>query len=674
MIFLKGLGVLLFAALAAMLIAGNPNAYTGTASLNASVAVYCPFSVSLNVSPGYIDYGNFTVNYTIATSEPCSLNNLNRKLDIYYPNSTLLHEYVATLKTINTTPAKYYVAVNSSIFPASGTYPITLTVSNLSYTSSATGAIVLISSVNEKVTALSVPSSVKQFSQLPVAVTIMDNGGLASPNSTLVLNISGPSGYSFNYSIPALSPGQSVNESFNIPNITGKTGTYSVSSYTVFYVNSTKRESNTATASYDVYSPPPPSPSSVSSGVPPPPPSIIPPVVKTFPNIFVVNFPSFISIASGHQLQDQMTFFNPTNSPEYVNISIPSNFSKVVQISSNTLYIYPSREVSSGIIFGTVPNMSGTYMVPITVNASIPHDKEYSQTEYVELVVTNVTPGQPYVGYQIDIANNGTTVNGILSLTGAANKTLSNVTLETMLPSSIATNKSDIQVYGLPYNISLNNGEYLIRYFVDSLPPKQRVYGYYTVSYSPNPQLVQDIQNVLSIPTFVPQQDLLRIISISLPTFYVNSTNTVTADTLYTGTKAENVTFTLIGPPSARIGNPVRVVYAVPNQFITESFPVTTNSTTGTLLMQLYINAPNFNITESLPVLVLAKATTTIPIRVPHVISNNVSAIAIAITLMVAVVVFILTVARFGRPKTNVERLRRLKMIRDEIRRRDGNG
>ena len=674
MIFLKGLGVFLFAALAAITIAGSANAYTGTVSLNASVDVYCPFSVSLNVSPGYIDYGNFTVNYTIATSEPCSLNNLNRKLDIYYPNSTLLHEYVATLKTVNTTPAKYYIAVNSSIFPASGTYPITLTVSNSSYTSSATGAIVLISAVNEKITSLSVPSSVKQFSQLPVAISVQDNGGLASPNSTLVLNISGPAAYSFNYSIPALSPGESVNESLTIPNVTSNTGTYSISAHTAFYVNYTERKSNTATASYDVYSPPPPSPVSTSSGVPPPPVSIIPPVVKTFPNIFVVNFPSFISIASGHQLQDQMTFFNPTNSPEYVNISIPSNFSKVVQISSNTLYIYPSREVSSGIIFGTVPNMSGTYMVPITVNASIPHDKHYSQTEYVELVVTNVTPGQPYVGYQIDMANNGTTVNGILSLTGAANKTLDNVTLETMLPASIATNESDIQVYGLPYNLSFNDGEYLIRYFVDSLPPKQRVYGYYTVSYSPNPQLVQDIQNALSIPTFVPQQDILRIISISLPTFYENSTETITADTLYTGTKAENVTFTLVGPPSAKIGDPVRVVYAVPNQFITESFPVTTNSTTGTLLMQLYINAPNFNITESLPVLILPKTTTTVPIRVPHVISNNISAIAIAITLIVAVVVFILTVARFGRPKTNIERLRRLKMIRDEIRRRDGNG
>ncbi|MCL4388713.1 hypothetical protein M1408_02710, partial [Candidatus Marsarchaeota archaeon] len=68
------IGVFLFAALAAILIAGNANAYTGTVSLNASVAVYCPFSVSLNVSSGYIDYGNFTVNYTIATSEPCSLN------------------------------------------------------------------------------------------------------------------------------------------------------------------------------------------------------------------------------------------------------------------------------------------------------------------------------------------------------------------------------------------------------------------------------------------------------------------------------------------------------------------------------------------------------------------------------------------------------------------------
>ena len=175
----------MFAALAALLIAGSANAYTGTVSLNASVSIYCPFSVSLNVSPGYIDYGNFTVNYTISTSEPCSLNNLNRKLDIYYPNSTLLHEYVATLKTVNTTPAKYYIAVNSSIFPASGAYPIKLTVSNLSYTSSATGAITLISTVNEKVTALSVPSSVKQFSQLPVKLTVTDNGGLASPNSTL---------------------------------------------------------------------------------------------------------------------------------------------------------------------------------------------------------------------------------------------------------------------------------------------------------------------------------------------------------------------------------------------------------------------------------------------------------------------------------------------------------
>ena len=664
----------MFAALAALLIAGSANAYTGTVSLNASVAVYCPFSVSLNVSPYYIDYGNFTVNYIISTSEPCSLNNLNRKLDIYYPNSTLLHEYVATLKTINTTPAKYYVAVNSSIFPAVGTYPITLTVSNSTYKNSTTSVIYLIASVDGQITKFSIPPSIKQFSPLPVNITIKNIGNLTAPPSNLTLSITGPNNFLFNYPIPALSPGQSVNESLSIPNITGKTGAYQASAVDTYYFNSTQRKSNIALAFFDVYSPPPPSPSSVSSGMPPPPPSIIPPVVKTFPNVFVVNFPSFISIASGHQIQDQMTFFNPTNSPEYVNISIPANFSKVVQISSNTLYIYPSREVSSGIIFGTVPNMSGTYMVPITVNASIPHDKAYSQTEYVELVVTNVTPGQPYVGYQIDMANNGTTVNGILSLTGAANRTLSNVTLDTMLPASIATNASDIRVYGLTYNLSLNNGEYLIRYFVDSLPPKQRVYGYYTVSYSPNPQLVQDIQNVLSIPTFVPQQDILRIISISLPTFYANSTNTVTADTLYTGTKAENVTFTLIGPPSARIGNPVRVVYAVPNQFITESFPITTNSTTGTLLMQLYINAPNFNITESLPVLVLAKPTTTVPIHVPHVISNNLSAIAIAITLIVAVVVFILTVARFGKPKTNVERLRRLKMIRDEIRRRDENG
>ena len=644
-------------------------AVSSNATLSASVNVFCPFNVSLNVSLGYIDYGNFTVNYTIYTSEPCSLNNLNRSLYIYYPNSTLLHQYVEILKSINTTPAKYYVAVNSSIFPVPGTYPITLKVSNSTYNASATGQINLIKSVNEKITSISVPSSIKQYASLPINITVLDSGGLATPNSTLTLNISGPVNYSFNYTIQALSPGQSISEVLSIPNITGTTGSYNVSAYTSFVVNSTTRHSNTATAQFTVYSPPPPPPP--SSGIPPSSSAPIPPpIVKTFPNVFVVNFPSFLSIALGHQLQDQMTFFNPTNSPEYINISVPSNFSRAVQVSSNTLYIYPSREVSSGIIFKALPNMSGTYSIPITVSASIAHDKAYSQTEYVEIEVTNVTTGQPYVNYQIDMNNNGTTIEGTLSLVGAANRTLNNATLETLLPKSIAPNISDIQAYGVPYNISLQNGLYVLRYFINSLPPGQKVYGYYTISFSPNPQLVQDIQNILSIQSFVPPQDILRVISVNIPTLYENSTGTISADTLYTGTKAENITFTLVGPPGVIVGNPVREVFALPNQFITEAFPVSTNDTTGTLLMQLYINAANFNITQSLPVLMLPKSTTTIPISVPPVIARNGSVILIAITLIVAVVAFIVALARIGgRPKTNADRLRRLKMIKDEIKR-----
>ncbi|MEM3841585.1 MAG: CARDB domain-containing protein, partial [Candidatus Micrarchaeaceae archaeon] len=249
-------------AVAAILAHNSYASYIGVASINASVDVYCPFNVSLNVSPGYIDYGNFTVNYTISTSEPCSLNNLVRTLDIYYPNYTLLHEYVATLKSINTTPAKYYVAINSSIFPSPVTYPIKLTVSNLTYKKSATSQIVLIPSVNLFVSNLSVPPSIKQFAILPVNVTILNRGGLASPNATLVVNISGPVSHSFNYTVPALNPASSVKESLSIPNVTTVAGTYTLTAEVFFTVNSTLRHSNVPSAQFNVYSPPPPPPSS----------------------------------------------------------------------------------------------------------------------------------------------------------------------------------------------------------------------------------------------------------------------------------------------------------------------------------------------------------------------------------------------------------------------------
>ena len=519
------------------------------------------------------------------------------------------------------------------------------------------------------ITNLSSSSSVTVGAQLPLYATLNNIGGMAATNVILGVSITGPSLFSKTYSVPSLSPATSENITIEISGATPSAGTYTLNAFASYVSDSMTYNSNAKSIMFTVTSPGPgPSPSpggGGGGGGGPPPPTV------SIQGISLMSIPIISSSMAGQGLSSQIAFKSTSTVLVLVTFTVGSYYSGLINLSSNSIYVQPGQTGIATVTFKTQPATSpGTYVIPLTINVTAANG-DPSVTEYLTYTVySNLRNGLQIVG-QTFLTNSLKTLSGVVSIGNAGGSIIRNGTLTTTLPFTYASNTSQITAFGLSNNVTSGLNGYIITWKAGAMLPGQVVYAYYTINNQTNLDYLAYPQNIFSVPSPVPASSVLKVVEISAPSLYSNTSGYVNASIFYTGTTAQQVSFYLTGSPRATIADPLQIVNASPNQLLDRHFRVFAGNYTGTLLLYLYVTSSTANLTESIPVIVSpAPAATTIAQQPPSTIGMQIpkSALPVLVALVIALIALLsILKLRRRRPKYSEDRARTLIKLRKRI-------
>ncbi len=655
--------------------------YSSNIGLTANVTVFCPFSITVNASPAYMKYNNITIPYTLQSSANCVTGSMQGTFNLT-PEGVELQQLPAINANFskNSMPGGS-ISINTATLKNS-TYYANVSFTELGKTTTGTAKFTLFNPANMTITSFyATPSTITAGSRPSFFMTIANSGQMTGNIILINISIHGPANASFSMSSNALSqpliaPQQHENLTISNANITeGSTGNYTA--YAKVYYGTAPNSlissvavnaiSNTASATYSVVPAPAPSP-------PPTKPAVAP--ITNTPQFGIVTAPLSTSTIAGSTSISQLGLQNTANASETLYISYPSAYSSFISLSANSIKLSLGQSASIAIAMhpsaGVIP---GAYTVPLNVTAKI-GNATTTQTEFITINVAS-SVNAPSISQAITLTNSTTVASGIVKVSAPSTASLSNASLETMIPVALSGNVSQITAYGLPNNISVADGYYIIKWSISSLPAGQVAYAYYTINKPRSQTLLQLVQNVLTVPSPIAPQNKLKVLDIDIPTFYADASNNVTLEMFYTGTSVQQISSMLASPPDIKVSPYESIVNASPNSVVSQRFNVAIGNTTGTAILSLYISTPGFNATYSLPILVLAKPVTTISAAttLPQqgVIPPNmvVPLVVTAILLVFIISVFIVVKSMSGRARYTPNRAAKLIRIREQIKRSD---
>ena len=411
---------------------------------------------------------------------------------------------------------------------------------------------------------LSIPATISSNSPLVVDVGLGNMGSLATGNITLNVDINGPMVSNHTYVVGALSPLQNESLTISRTGMSVVPGSYDVLVYATYTFDGEPRQSNVANAGYMVV-PLLPQQNENSS------------VVLSAKGINITYMPTYTSLFQGSEYVSQLGIRNTANSKELVRIGVDRNYTSLLQLSTNSLYILPNSTAFLQLLLksNSPPIQLSTYVIPIRLSVNMANGSTENTTEHIVVMVSNRSNETPRILDQLILNSTKSTI-GIVEINSGINSTIRNATLTTFLPSYIANSSSQITTYGLQSNVSDVNGGYRINWTVPYLPNGQTVYAYYSINSTEGAQFPPHMQNILDIPSTLKPTNLLKIVNLSLPTLYVNTTTKISSQILYTGTKAQTVYTYLTGPPGITVYNASQYSNATPNLLITKSFYIMT--------------------------------------------------------------------------------------------------
>ncbi|MCL4389634.1 hypothetical protein M1397_03445 [Candidatus Marsarchaeota archaeon] len=627
--------------------------YGGSAAnITANVNVPCPFGVALNLQSTYVKSNFINTNYTVKALEGCSISTATGNFTVSAQLSGKV-VYAASVSSgpISQTPLTVPLSFNT-VNLVNSTYVGKLTLQAFGFSNTSSVLFTLLKGANVTIRNMSItPQSVNTGSPITIKADVYNDGQLSATNMTSNITINGPISASYTYSVPSLLPSQSENISIQIPNAGSSAGSYTAYMKIIYNSNGFYYNSNTRNATYTVTSPPtPPSPSPAPSPSSGPPPISVTPV----PGIAIQSIPAFVSATAGQGLTSQLTFSSSALAqPTQITLSVPANFSSLITLSSRTLTLPPGGSITALITFKTTQStLPGTYVIPLTINATPLGAADPTQTEYLTFVVYSTKNPLQILG-QLYIQNSSALATGVIQVGNSGNSSIVNGTLVTMLPLLSASNSSSIVAYGLPNNITETQNGYQITWHISKLPAGQIIYAYYNVKNPNSVSLLLHAQNVFSVPSPALPTAIFKSASLSAPTFYSNSTNHIETSVFYTGTNPTNVNFVLTGPSIADILNPFQFTSATPNQYLQKEFNISVGNYTGTLLFYLTIYNGQYNQTYQLPVVVLQKppSAAILPSIIPstRISFGNVIVWILAGIGGIAVIVIIVMITRYLR-------------------------
>ena len=650
-----------------------------SSSLSANVNVICPFKVELNSLPTYIKYSEISINYSILSQYNCSIGNVSGYLNITPKNSnSIKYEKNINLSGLNR-EYNSTIVLNASSLPNNST--IYLSFSGENFYNTTKKSLLLILPANIIISKfMAVPNQANVNSQIIFSINLSNIGDMASNNILINFSISGPVSSNTIYTEAALSPGASENITIIEPeNLTSVPGRYNATALITFntsgYQNITghleKRISYIIMQNQYNISSSPSSPSPPKSKT----------IITSFPQLSILTFPIYISTEQGTQTTSSLNIFNTGYVPELLNMSVPQKFSGIISFSSKNIYINPKSSLSISLNFiGSNILTPGFYTIPINITTHIINGTTESEEEFVTLDIYNGTQLKPTVSTEVILTNNTSDAFGTIYISAPLNKSLSNLTLITKLPSSSAKNISQISAYGIQNNLTISDGYYNINWHIPYLQKGQNTYAYYQIKNISDQSFLQNTQNIFAAQSSLNPPSNLNVLKIIVPTFYTNSTNHISITSLYTGTINSEISFMLSNYGSLNIENPIQTFNVSPNKLFYTNFNISTNSSTGTMLIALLIKGTNTNYSYSIPILVTnrinnteitnkkAQNTTNLTSQSFEYLINS-TTIYIGVTLLFLFFLIIYLVTKMNKSRYSKERGQELRRIKDQVER-----
>ncbi|MGC8670031.1 MAG: hypothetical protein ACP5TL_02675 [Candidatus Micrarchaeia archaeon] len=639
-----------------------------TETINASVLVQCPFALNLTMKHLYIRMPNQEANFTVFTYANCTIPNMNGMFIIQAKNGSQVYFKQIQNVSASTIPSTYNFSFNPSNISA-GSYFASLSFTYALFSKTSKAKFLLGNPSNITIENFSTTSSLPLYAPQQFLIVLKNTGSFAISNSISVkISTFGPSSAALklpsNYS---LLPSQNVSISVTMYNSTQYPGSYTALlnvTYPINGTNGTVLKSSYKSINYIVLSPPAP------------PHKPVPVTIKPLPAFSLMSFPFFEMLLVNKTYSSVIDIKNNANVTEYVNLSIPSQYSMFMGLSATRVSIEPHQTIGITAKITAPSSMpAGQYIIPINISASL-YNKTSSETIYTTMSISNTSTGSALPS--VNLLNNTNSAAGTVEITNPTGLNLSNVQVKTILPAGVVTNVSQIGAYGLPYSISMVNGSYVVTWSVGALPRYSSTYAYISLSSIKEQNLLTHVSTVFSIPSPSTPSSILKIIDINTPTFYANSTGVISVTGFYTGTLPQHLTISLSGPPNIYVYNSTQYANMTPNMVFMKNFFVTVGQT-GTVLLDFYASTQGANVSYTIPILVISRpitsttsiSSTTIPIKPkPSIPIYEIIEYAFLSAIFLIIVSLIVVVSkRYKKPKYDSERAEKLKEIREEIKR-----
>ena len=636
------------------------------ASVSGQILVTCPFLVHLYPQQYYSSSNSMQLNFSANTTDSyCNVSSLSGNLTISDSNNKITDFESESANGINYTAKNTSLTFNSESL-VGGTYSANLTFSSPTYTASGTANIVVIAPANVVLSGLTAESSAIGL-PLQISLNLHNHGNLSTGAITLYFWNSQGKWSNFTLSESALSPGQGSNISISRLNLTKYPGTYTISAYAKYNNGIGSVKSAIVTTNYTIQSPV--SNSTVvtsfgTGGVPgqSPPPSTS--FITNLPNLVVTEAPLTTYITASSSASGSMGLQNLGNGTETVSLSIPSQFSKYVQLSQSTFLLGARQTGYINIIANSSGIPAGSYYIPIDLSTTV-SGKTLNRTEYYLLdVYGEINRSLPGVLSYVQMLESGNEASVALKVSAPSSSPIANATLTTYIPALAVQNASSIDTYGLASNMILENGSYMLQFNIPYVRPNGSTYIYYQIRNPLFQSLLSQLNSTLEERS-APVSNM-QVLDINAPSTYVGQTGTIEIYVLYTGTTAGKAYFSLgtsstAGTSGITISNPLRQVNLTPNEVIDQSFTIKAGNSTGSAVLDLRITNGNNVLSYPIAVSILPKVRS-LSIPIPQ--DNHIYELIIAVILAgIAISIYL----KISKPKARPNVTSKLEAINEKI-------
>ena len=641
---------IVFVALLSFMVFASYSSYSNanTVRVNASINAVCQFALYNTHSIVYPLLSNISVGFASQDLANCSISGMPGIMAVFYPNGTRALNFSSEFYNFTDSQTLYD-------FPASfnglkqGNYTANITLEETSSYKNLTTIPLTLLNPPDVIASNMVIGNVSYGSQLPVSLRLHNNGSLSSNIITLYIKINGTASFNRSYVLSTIAPNQTFPIILSLSNVTNTPGPYKIYAYAGFSEYGRTFLSNVVKANYTV--PSPPSSSKIPSN------RTTTPIVKP-PYVEITTVPIYSSIPYGTSAVSSLGLKDIIAQPETVALSINSSYSNLMGVSATSLSLKANQTELVQVYANGKSNKPGSYIVPITINATLANGTSSLQTEYVSFTVYNKTNSTASISYNVALQNDTASALGTVTVSGAANTSLKNTTMLTIIPKAEVYSANDINAYGLPNRIEVVNNSYYIIWNISSIPASKQVIMYYSISNPESQSLLSDIQNVLYSPSSISFLKLFKITSLSLPTLFTNSYGLINVSAIYTGVLPSTVSLYLVSSTGLKAINASYSQVMVPNQQVFHSFKVASGPVPGTYLLYMYASAAGINYNYTLPLLVekLVPSTTVLTTVPPiPVIGKNIYVYA-AYAATAIILIAIATYAAYkykNKPKYN---------------------